>query len=432
MSFLRTLSVVAVSGLLCVALCAPRVSASCSVLLGDARKSDYPDIANQGSGQTLQVFGNFSAPSTIESFDTFVFKYLVPEQAGYVTPNRLLFAVYSDEASPALLAVSNLATILPNVAGDQTLTANIASSTLDMQPNTNYLLAVWNELDYVSYVDPYADLPLEVNSPIDISQLGFPNPLYTPFQAYNYQYPMTYQGCNGANGLGDPVFTGFHGQHFAVKGEKNRAYNVLSLPSLQLNTRFVPLSKGQAMNGTEQSSVRARQSKLIKALQATHETELPSTVAWSHRGLYMGETGVQVSGHRLLVQPGAYSTGFVSVMLDGAELPVSSVPVELLDGSSITRSSSSVVQVSNAQVQFTLVNSDHFLNIHSAMLKVDASTLGDHVDGLLGQTIADTFRVEKTAAFQQHLEEDFVLAEGEDVFSTAFAHNQYKTVAGAN
>ena len=50
--------------------------------------------------------------------------------------------------------------------------------------------------------------------------------------------------------MGDPSFTGFYGQRFGVHGLPGRVYNLLSLPSLQLNTRFVPLRKGQAMNAT--------------------------------------------------------------------------------------------------------------------------------------------------------------------------------------
>ena len=229
---------------------------------------------------------------------------------------------------------------------------------------------------------------------------------------------------------GDPVFVGFHGQRFVVKGLAGRAYNVLSLPTLQLNTRFVALSTGSALNASAQSLARTRQSRLIslltgqKAGSAGTVDTLPSTTSWSHDGLYIGETGVQVDGHRLLVQPGAYVDGFEAVELDGVAVQVSSEAVQLSAGSHIRRYSSSVLHITTPDVSFTLVNSDHFLNIHSAELTTPRHT-AQHIHGLLGQTADEHWTVEHTAAFKQHLEADFVLPEPHTVWSTSFPHNRY-------
>ena len=291
--------------------------------------------------------------------------------------------------------------------------------------------AAYTELPYRIYLsydasqNGYADTPAYINA-----TNGFPDPLEVSSSYQQQSLPVAYQTCR-SQVVGDPVFTGFYGQRFNVHGLPQRVYNVLSLPSLQLNTRFVPLSKSQAMNQTQQASVRQRQAKLIAALQADAATSLPSTVAWSHKGLYMGETGVQLAGHRLLVQPGAYATGFASVQLDGAELPVSASPVELLDGSTLRRPSSSVLEVVSAAARFTLVNSDHFCNLQAAQLTAPSSEEA-HVDGLLGQTADAHFRSEDTPAFQRHIEEDFLLPEGDDdLWSTHFAHNRYVLSASA-
>ena len=245
--------------------------------------------------------------------------------------------------------------------------------------------------------------------------------------------------------MGDPVFVGFHKQRFNVKGQVNRVYNILSLPSLQLNTRFVKV--GRAMNATQQLSVRQRQGKLLNALRggtgagtasasvagsmdasATVAIQsLPRTTAWSHAGLYMGEAGVQLSGQRLLVQAGAYVSGFATVQLDGKELPVSSDATLLMDGSSIWRPTSSVVKIRTTEVQFELRNSDHFLNLHSAQLAEQAVAQLDHIDGLLGQTADQDWKTQsKSKAFVQHLEQDFMLSQGADeLWSTVFEHNRY-------
>jgi hypothetical protein len=294
--------------------------------------------------------------------------------------------------------------------------------------------AVWNEYEYYQFVEFTAGQYEEINSTLEYHPTAeFPNPLPVSFISYaKVLLPIAYLGCT-ASGIGDPVFTGFNGEKFLVKGVPDRVYNVLSLPSLQLNTRFIPLTAGQAMNSSEQQSVRQRQSKLIAALKkggAGAGNRLPTTTSWTHDGLYMGETGVQLAGHKLLIKPGAYVSGFEAMELDGQELAVSSEPVQLLDGSTILRSSSSIVEITSKDVLFTLVNSDHFLNIHSAVL-VPSSDV-EHVDGLLGQTASPTFRVEHTADFKQHLENDFMLPEGDDVWSTSFEHNQYVTPASAN
>ncbi len=169
------------------------------------------------------------------------------------------------------------------------------------------------------------------------------------------------------------------------------------------------------MNVTQQRSVRQRQSKLLSALQgAGAANRLPSTTSWSHDGLYMGDTAVLVSGHRLLLQPGAYVSGFSSVQLDGVEVAVSSEAVQLADGATITRESSSVLRVHTPAVSFTLVNSDRFVNLHDAVLTMSADqqlTTG-HIDGLLGQTADASFAVSKAKAWRQHVEDDFLLPAG--------------------
>ena len=52
------------------------------------------------------------------------------------------------------------------------------------------------------------------------------------------------------------------------------------------------------------------------------------------------------------------------------------------------------------------------------------------VDGILGQTVDSHFRVEMTERFRQHLEDDYVLPEGDDVWSTRFARNKYGVAPG--
>lgn len=290
-------------------------------------------------------------------------------------------------------------------------------------------------------VSPQTNSFVVPSSVVDTEQLwlaAWDNAISDNYGSVQVTVTVTPATCNPGGVNGDPVFIGFGGQKFLVDGQPQRVYNLLSLPALQLNTRFIPLAKGQAMNVTEQRSVYKRQSKLIAALRkaATADSDvqpLPATTTWSHAGLYMGETAVQINGRRLLVKPGAYLTGFESAELDGVELAVSSEAVVLAGGSTVFRSSPSVVEVRTSDVSFSIVNSDHFLNIHSAVLTMTAATRDcEHVDGLLGQTAHTGFQVEQTADFKQHIETDFLVAEGEDdLWSTDLPHNLYVPAASA-
>ena len=284
--------------------------------------------------------------------------------------------------------------------------------------------AIWTEYPYITYVNSLANEPT-LYTVYNASE-GFTGAILEAGPNTPIQFPITYDGCSSASMNGDPVITGFHGQHFLVHGLPQRVYNILSLIELQLNCRFIPLQAGQAMNSSQQASVRQHQANLLSTLStagAGAASRLPSTTSWSHDGLYMGETSVQLAGHKLLIQPGAYVSGFEFVQLDGVQLAVSSKAVQLSDGSTILYSSSSVVQVISAHVSFSLVNSDDFLNIHSAQLTVPSAA---DVDGLLGQTADREFTVQKTAAFTQHVEADFLLPEGEDdIWSSSGEHIKY-------
>lgn len=112
-------------------------------------------------------------------------------------------------------------------------------------------------------------------------------------------------------------------------------------------------------------------------------------------------------------------------------LAVSNDVVDLLGSSTVLRPSSSVVQIASPDVSFTLVNSDHFVNIHSALLHGESD--GQHIDGLLGQTAAWEFEVKRTAEFKQHIEADFLIPAGDDdLWSTSFEHSKYVHTANAS
>ena len=452
MQSLRLLFSAAVLAVLCV-VSSGQYSGGCigrTVVFGDENVHDYSlDFV---PGGLAVIFGTYTTPCDLVHFTDYVFTFTIPDQrtsfsifSGSI-PNTLRLALYTADLQ-TLVAQSDkliVSTPDPNSALQDVVFANVpvVGDTVALQPNTAYVLVLAVDQGTLVYENQGAADPAAIEFS-GAAQDGFPASLPAGIiLSYDLQYPASYDGCciseSGicpsttcpASGGGDPVFIGFHGQRFDVHGRAGRVYNVLSLPTLQLNTRFVPLSAGAALNASAQSSARTRQSRLIslltgqKAGTAGTVDTLPSTTSWSHTGLYMGETGVLLAEHRLLVKPGAYVDGFAVVELDGVVVQVSEA-VQLSGGSSVRRSSSSVLHITTPEVSFTLVNSDHFLNIHDAELTTSEQA-SLYIHGLLGQTAERTWQVTNTASFQRHLEADFMLPEGEDVWSTSFQHNRYE------
>ena len=246
----------------------------------------------------------------------------------------------------------------------------------------------------------------------------------------------------GAHVVGDPVFSGFHGQFFRVTGLPSRVFNLLSLESLQVNSRFVPLTDGQSISAAEMKTIRSLMEITGAATAVASATFVPPpTTAYNHPGTYLGSAGIKLAGHRLYVESGEYRLGFANVSLDGKELPVSDSVQVLADGSQLHRPSPFKLSITTEQLSFTLVNADHFLNIESAALLQSyanikhtqhkhASGTGTAEDddcvmsGLLGQTADPEWTVLKTDQFKQHLELDHLLT-SDDLFGDDFTTNLF-------
>ena len=245
------------------------------------------------------------------------------------------------------------------------------------------------------------------------------NPLFSPeFQA---QIAL----CPKGHVVGDPVFHGFNGQLFSVKGENGRVFNVLSAPDLVFNNRFLAIqSQSESMTATEMREVRAqfKHTKLLDLANAAANSanRPPVTTAWSHNGTYMGECGLRLGESQLYIQPGTYAQGFAAITLNGVALPVSAEPVELEGDMTVTHASAYSVTIATRDVRFTIVNSDRFVNIeHASVRNVNAQ-----LSGLLGQTADQEWEVVQSKEWRDHLENDFMLA-SDNLFGNDFEGQQF-------
>ena len=303
---------------------------------------------------------------------------------------------------------------------------------------TNQIILPQQSFSLTSYrrFETHFKLHRKNTAPVQLSLVFFVAEEFAALALDNVQL------VKGAHVVGDPVFSGFHGQFFRVTGLPSRVFNLLSLESLQVNSRFVPLTDGQSISAAEMKTIRSLMEITGAATAVASATFVPPpTTAYNHPGTYLGSAGIKLAGHRLYVESGEYRLGFANVSLDGKELPVSDSVQVLADGSQLHRPSPFKLSITTEQLSFTLVNADHFLNIESAALlqsitairhtkhrhaSSTATAEDDHcaIAGLLGQTADPEWTVQKTDEFKQHLELDHLLT-SDDLFGDDFPTNLF-------
>lgn len=193
---------------------------------------------------------------------------------------------------------------------------------------------------------------------------------------------------------GDPQFVGLRGQSYQVHGVAGEVYSIISDEHLQMNSRFVFLSKGDCpvVNGVKQTN------------------------CYAHEGSYLGAIGIKTAaGDKLKLVSGPAKTGFAEVSLNGRP-----VKIGASHGNgfmSFNHSHLVTVQVGNFHMEFD--NSDMFINQRVRVL--DWASLNAH--GLLGQT----WRQKTYPNSVKHIEgrvDDYVV-HGKDLFGDKFLYNQF-------
>ena len=228
---------------------------------------------------------------------------------------------------------------------------------------------------------------------------------YTPFGLTAAPVSTVgYDACTGS-GTADPIFQGFHGQRFVVKGEVGKTYNIISTPIMQMNTRLVLLKKGESLGRTEQKWAR------LKSLFS-----LPETHWFDHTGPYMSELGlVTLEGHQLYAEVGTYQNGWNTVTADGVNVSVTSTVVFGTgeDAVSIFRPNTHQLVIETAMVSLTVSNSDKFFNVDRASLK---HLTTDSLGGALGVTADSSWKAhDGDKEWEKKLESE-VLVESNDLF----------------
>ena len=228
----------------------------------------------------------------------------------------------------------------------------------------------------------------------------------------------------GATVLGDPSFSGFHGQApFQVHGIPGAVFNILTAQQLQLNSLFTFLDHGDAMTAAEMG--RARLASFGR---------LPVTQPWSHPGTYLSQLGLKLGAIELLVGAGSYSEGVAYVTLANGESHEQS---QLAVGGTVswcdtalTWVDASHVAVQTPLVSFTIVNADGFFNIEQAKLLSSAAHL--QLDGLLGQSADPQWKAGKGREWEEHMLMDYLVLDEELPAQQLLLSNEFRANKFAN
>jgi len=206
---------------------------------------------------------------------------------------------------------------------------------------------------------------------------------------------------------GDPQIYGIQGQEFQIHGTPDDVYNMVSTSDLQLNSHFVYLSEGQCDN---------------------------FTACFTHPGTYIDIAAFVLGADHVRIQAGSIKTG-LRLFINEVEKTLSS-HVHNVAGATITFSQSRKIEVSTSALVFSIMSSDHFMNIESGLVdpallakgsKLVKARPGQQVypevrmHGLLGQTwknveYTDGSSIEGSVA-------DYQVQDG--LYGTDFSFNQY-------
>ena len=169
---------------------------------------------------------------------------------------------------------------------------------------------------------------------------------------------------------GDPAFVGLRGQSYQIHGIDGAVYNLISDRSLQLNSRFVFLTRP-------------------RACPTMPSTGKKSSACFAHDGSYLADIGLMTdSGEQLYVESGSAVRGFATVTLNDQAIEVGETVAIRFASSNVTgyasysNSHELVVQVGVWRIE--LENSDQFVNLRSVAVHCRLNELTSH--GLLGQT----------------------------------------------
>ena len=242
--------------------------------------------------------------------------------------------------------------------------------------------------------------------------------------------------------LGDPQFSGFHGQNFQVHGVPGEVYNILTGSDVLVNARFAFIAAGESLKWHDMKVRRIAHEKERMRLKQTgaqlnisNAFPLPITKAWSHQGTYLSEIAIrldntQLGGVNVFIRAGGYPFGIQQATINGATMTVGhEYRFTLPSGQSaaITLATPHTVRLDHPLFTLSFVNSDGFFNLEQGqLLATEAAGL---LDGLLGQTADSAWKASESDEQREALIFDYMAEGQEGIASADFVKNKYQVAS---
>jgi hypothetical protein len=166
---------------------------------------------------------------------------------------------------------------------------------------------------------PLSPIIININDPNLFLAVGLPQP------------------CGDSTISGDPQFAGFQGQTFQFHGLPDEHFNLISSPSMQLNSHFVYLANG--------------------------ECSYNDTVCWTHPGTYVDQLGWSFGSTQIRAVAGPHMTG-MTVFINEQRLTKGHYQFNTVDGEVQVRAiGNSKVSIASKSFSFEVANADYFFNL---------------------------------------------------------------------
>ena len=199
--------------------------------------------------------------------------------------------------------------------------------------------------------------------------------------------------ASAATVLGDPSFSGFHGQpSYQAHGIPGEVLNVLTAQSLQLNALISFMDKGEALSGDRMARVRSQAASALSSPR-----RLPLAQPWTHPGTYLTRVGLKAGAFTLLLQAGGSASSLTVTVVEASHRRLL-LPTESLedDGAGVWLSldDSHRLRVRHPLLRFSVVSSDGFFQPRGRRASLPGGV--DALDGLLGQSANQQWKAGKS------------------------------------
>jgi len=202
-----------------------------------------------------------------------------------------------------------------------------------------------NNIDIPGYYNFYVLIPVTELVGLGVTVTGAIS-IVGPLNKNFFVATQTSEICKGPGLTQDPMFVGFQGQEFQFHGLADEHFNLISTPSMQVNSHFVYLANGQC--------------------------NYNDSLCWTHPGTYVDVLGFILGDTRIKIQSGTHEIGLRVWLMNNEITPSPRSIIFALHNSStdtatIIFTKRNQIKIITPLLMFDITNSDYFMNIGASL-----------------------------------------------------------------